>query len=168
MESNGLPGKIHVSLDTANHLIDCGKGHWASPRDTLVEAKGKGTIQTYWAEPIASGSNAEGTSVSNSDEDNSDQTALVNWTADILVSLTKRAIALHSGKHIHEQVIGAGPGKLASTVIDEFKDVIDMPQFSSGQSSNLLSPAELSESIKKEIQGFVVAISLVYRGECMH
>ena len=48
MESNGKAGSIHVSEDTAEALISRGKSDWVTPRTELVQAKGKGTMQTYW------------------------------------------------------------------------------------------------------------------------
>jgi Adenylate and Guanylate cyclase catalytic domain len=48
MESNGLPGKIHVSEATANELMHHGKPHWVTMRAEKVIAKGKGELQTYW------------------------------------------------------------------------------------------------------------------------
>jgi len=48
MESNGQPGRIHMSQDTANLLEDAGKGHWIEKRTDIVRAKGKGEMQTYW------------------------------------------------------------------------------------------------------------------------
>jgi class 3 adenylate cyclase len=42
MESNGLPGRIQVSQQTAYLLIDAGKGSWITPREDVIEAKGKG------------------------------------------------------------------------------------------------------------------------------
>ena len=48
MESNGIKGKIHVSQQTADELTKIGKGHWLTPREDLIEAKGKGKLQTYW------------------------------------------------------------------------------------------------------------------------
>lgn len=48
METTGVKGKIHLSEATAEELIKAGKGHWISPREELVQAKGKGTIQTYF------------------------------------------------------------------------------------------------------------------------
>ena len=48
MESNGAKGRIHVSEQTVAELQMSGFGHWAKPREDLVEAKGKGTLQTYW------------------------------------------------------------------------------------------------------------------------
>ncbi|CAB9499837.1 Receptor-type guanylate cyclase gcy [Seminavis robusta] len=47
MESNGAPNKIHMSQDTARILHEAGK-KWCKKRDDLVEAKGKGKMQTYW------------------------------------------------------------------------------------------------------------------------
>ena len=50
MESTGKKGRIQVSHTTATLLIDGGMGHWVTPRTSLVQAKGKGTMQTYWVE----------------------------------------------------------------------------------------------------------------------
>ena len=51
MESTGLPGKIHLSADTAELIIRDGKSQWLTKRDSMITAKGKGKLQTYWAEP---------------------------------------------------------------------------------------------------------------------
>jgi class 3 adenylate cyclase len=48
MESTGEPNNIHVSQATADQLVESGKAYWVKPRDKLVEAKGKGEVQTYW------------------------------------------------------------------------------------------------------------------------
>jgi Adenylate and Guanylate cyclase catalytic domain len=51
MESNSIKNRIQVSQKTADLLMAAGKGHWLTARDTLVEAKGKGKMQTYWLLP---------------------------------------------------------------------------------------------------------------------
>jgi hypothetical protein len=51
MESTGLPGKIQVSEETAMLIQGDSKSRWLTKRDTLVAAKGKGELQTYWVEP---------------------------------------------------------------------------------------------------------------------
>jgi hypothetical protein len=57
MESNGCVGRIQVSQSTADLLFANGKGHWLTPREDLVKAKGKGLLQTYWCcIPKSSGS----------------------------------------------------------------------------------------------------------------
>jgi len=51
MESTGEKNMIQVSQDTADLLNASGKGHWLTPRDGPVSAKGKGSILTYWLQP---------------------------------------------------------------------------------------------------------------------
>jgi class 3 adenylate cyclase len=48
MESTGGKDRIQISSSTAELLIASGKGHWLNQREDLVEAKGKGKLQTYW------------------------------------------------------------------------------------------------------------------------
>jgi Adenylate and Guanylate cyclase catalytic domain len=49
MEHTGEVNRIQVSESTAQLLIAAGKEHWLCCREGLVEAKGIGKIQTYWA-----------------------------------------------------------------------------------------------------------------------
>ncbi|KAL7569518.1 hypothetical protein ACA910_013893 [Epithemia clementina (nom. ined.)] len=51
MESTGVSNRIQVSQKTADLLRDAGKGEWLTARSDIVEAKGKGRLQTYWVEP---------------------------------------------------------------------------------------------------------------------
>jgi class 3 adenylate cyclase len=48
VETTGLTNKIHISHETAVLLQMSGKGHWATPREEKVVAKGKGEMQTYF------------------------------------------------------------------------------------------------------------------------
>ena len=48
IESTGARNKIHISLETAEQLTAQGKGHWCSPREERVVAKGKGELTTFW------------------------------------------------------------------------------------------------------------------------
>ena len=48
MESNGMPGRIHISEQTADLLKAAGKGSWVKKREDKIIAKGKGELQTYW------------------------------------------------------------------------------------------------------------------------
>ena len=51
MESTGQKGRIQLSQETADLLVKAGKGSWLEERRDMVEAKGKGTLQTYWLVP---------------------------------------------------------------------------------------------------------------------
>ena len=48
MESNGQKGRIHISESTAELLKAAGFSSWIVPREGRIEAKGKGSMQTYW------------------------------------------------------------------------------------------------------------------------
>lgn len=50
MESTGMRGKIQLSQSTADLIVSAGKGNWIRPREEIVSAKGKGSLQTYWLE----------------------------------------------------------------------------------------------------------------------
>ena len=50
MESTGFPDCIQLSQDTADLLISAGKMGWIKPRADMVNAKGKGLMQTYFLE----------------------------------------------------------------------------------------------------------------------
>lgn len=56
MESAGAPNRIQLSQATADCLAELGKGGWLRKRDTMIQAKGKGLVQTYW---LASRSNED-------------------------------------------------------------------------------------------------------------
>jgi len=48
IESNGVPGKIHISQATADELTKAGKGRWLTERPDKIIAKGKGELTTYF------------------------------------------------------------------------------------------------------------------------
>ena len=48
MESTGVASRIQLSQATANALEARGKSHWIVARQDRVEAKGKGSVQTYF------------------------------------------------------------------------------------------------------------------------
>jgi hypothetical protein len=48
-------GKIQVSEETAELIRLDGKESWLVKRDSMVTAKGKGLLQTYWVEPRRAG-----------------------------------------------------------------------------------------------------------------
>jgi class 3 adenylate cyclase len=53
MESTGLIDRVHISKETCTLLIKTGKEQWVTQRTELVSVKGKGQMQTYWANPLS-------------------------------------------------------------------------------------------------------------------
>ena len=55
METTGERNRIQLSEQTAHILVAHGRGSWLQPREDKVEAKGKGTLSTFWLrEEVAS------------------------------------------------------------------------------------------------------------------
>jgi class 3 adenylate cyclase len=46
MESTGEAGRIHMSQETADLLIEANKASWIEKRKDVISAKGKGELQT--------------------------------------------------------------------------------------------------------------------------
>jgi class 3 adenylate cyclase len=70
IESTGQRNKIHLSKETADLLIAAGKNHWVSEREEMVQAKGKGEMQTYWLSlKLQSGPSSKSGTTNSSDDD---------------------------------------------------------------------------------------------------
>ena len=116
MESTGKPGQIQLSQDTANILTAAGRENWIRPREDLVQAKGKGIMQTYWLVYSGRGSDDARSSIGDSERE-TDQPLqgkqsidgtndkpqvlesidkhqrLVDWNVEILQRLLKQIVA---------------------------------------------------------------------------
>ena len=108
MESTGEVNRIQVTQATADLLVKAGKQHWVTPREDLVTPKGKGSMQTYWAEPYmkagyaqsATGSESASHCQPKNEQNGLDDTGLddrtcrlIDWNVEMLSRLTKQIIA---------------------------------------------------------------------------
>jgi class 3 adenylate cyclase len=180
MESTGIPNKIQVSTATADLLIAAGKGSWVKPRDELIEAKGKGKLQTYWVEPKMMGAGGAGTlssdvqsshDLSGTSMDERTQ-RLVDWNTDILTRLVKRIIAKRSAATSH-QGKKATPGDIPQskkmTVLDEVKEIIELPELDTvAHTKEDPETVELDADVSTQLEGYVVAISALYNDNPFH
>ena len=67
IEAAGQGGRIHLSQSTADALRIRGKGHWLEKRTDMVEAKGKGRLQTWFLVDPQRSSSSNGASTSGED-----------------------------------------------------------------------------------------------------
>ena len=118
MESTGVPNRIQISQKTADYLFSINKGSWLTKRPDLVLAKGKGEMQTWWAEPKKS----SGSTMSSDDhlslgsvesmqglDDNLEQDdRLVDWSTTLLLDLLKKVVS-------KRQADGAASSSLSSS-----------------------------------------------------
>ena len=102
MESNGIPGRIHVSQQVAEELEKHGHGRWVQAREDKIHAKGKGEMQTYFVVGTSSTSSpSRGSSEVGSEFDDT----------------TARAQALMDASEYDETTVG-GPGTSSSSSIN--------------------------------------------------
>jgi Adenylate and Guanylate cyclase catalytic domain len=108
MESTGERGRIQLSQSTADLIMLSGKGQWLVPRNEIVTAKGKGSMQTFWLEmnsPKVAGRNTiTGQSTESlpmelggsesSDAQNSKNARSISWMTEVLLDYVKQIVRM--------------------------------------------------------------------------
>ena len=180
---------IQLSEDTANLLIAAGKQDWITPRDSLVAAKGKGLIQTYWL--TMKGSNRVQGSVSGhqpvvsdlvnihsinhslnpDDKPQFDEKTrrMVDWNVDVLHRQLKKIIAMRDSKSSMKAAALKLRNKAVDgkTVLDEVKEVIPL---STKAKTYKADPdnIELESEVMQQLRDYVAAIAGMYRDNPFH
>jgi len=97
MESTSQMNRIQISETTMQLLESAGKTNWYKKRDTTVDVKGKGNLQTYWLNV----SSPDGASTTSGSSDNSDRPALgsASKDEDLKQGLKKIRAAEHSSSN---------------------------------------------------------------------
>jgi hypothetical protein len=161
MESSGVPNRVHVSQETAQLLTVAGKGHWVKPREILVEAKGKGSMQTYWlVEAFPGGPKSANTSR---------PSGLLIWNTEILACLVRQIVARHRAMPTlqaqNEHGVVDNRESIDHTVLDEVQEVVELPVFDSSVARVNPEQVVLSDELRQEIHNFVSVINSLYRGK---
>jgi hypothetical protein len=185
MESTGIKSRIQASQATATLLIDGGMGHWVEPRDELVMAKGKGTMQTYWIEDkkVTSAAYVNNTDKSDSNSNGCIATGfsdfglpeknqrLVGWNTDLLAKLLCQIMARRnmpkSFRVADSSTVHHGEGQ---SVIDEVKEIIELPEF---DVRNFRTPQDLDSialppEVASQLRDYVVTIATKYHKNHFH
>lgn len=190
MESTGVPGKIHVSEETARLIKAAGKGHWVTARGETVCAKGKGILATYFVSISTSNkktsrsseqsSRNEGDSSASQEMSHSSSqnmktllcdktTRLIEWNVDVLLRLLKEIAA-------HRQALEELAGNTSATfdppceaksskrAFDEVQEIIALPEFNPEVIRKELTHAdvELDESVAAQLRNYVTNIAVMY------
>jgi hypothetical protein len=197
MESNGSPNMIQCSQKTADLLISSGKGHWLEKRADLVEAKGKGKLQTYWVEPptrvrgeAESTHNSESTSRASEIDamhivGSVDAIAgarierLIDWNVDAFAGLIKRVVArrMTVERSSKRSDAAAGPYNSSDSFHDlknprsEVAETIILPEFEfnmKAANSTEIPALELSEEVLWQLRDLISVIGYMYRPNAFH
>ena len=197
IESSGERNRIHMSEETAKLLVAAGKGHWVLQRTDLVQAKGKGALETFWLDPqlrsspsVKSGSKDAPDSLPQFSKADLtprmptiDEKAqrLIGWNVDVLGRLMKRIIArrnafLKLGRVRSSKVMQSLPSvsepenENATMVLDEVKEIIHLPAFDAVVNENQEDPDKiiLSEEVTDKLLKYIGTISEMYRDNPFH
>jgi hypothetical protein len=195
MESTGVRNRIQLSQETADLLLAANKGDWITRRETKVEAKGKGELQTYFLRILETAAQkSDRTSSTNGDSSDNSCPAIqaeaqekrnrgAEWTVDVLASILKDVVEsrLKHGirsdprhkieaaeRNCQTRNATAGTGQ---TVIDEVADCIVLPDYEAcheGRSRRDSFKGALDENVMKELRNFVQTISSLYNTNSFH
>ena len=196
IETTGKANRIHISQETGELLQKGGKGHWLQTRHEKVEAKGKGTLNTYWLDlkSAADGHAKEGSSAGGSGIGSDENVAqvepeqdhqvildekasrLVKWNVDILSRYLRKIVA----RRMASSTPGEYPHKLVTeeimdrrqegTVLDHTQDIICMPTFSEQVEKRRVDPEsiKLDEQILEQLNKYVSTMAAMYRENPFH
>eukprot|EP00980_Cylindrotheca_fusiformis_P023291 scaffold10332_cov101-Cylindrotheca_fusiformis.AAC.2 len=196
MESTGKQNQIQVSQSTADLIAASGKGHWMRKRDELVQAKGKGLVQTYWVRSKVSSSekieedldldilSPSGRRVSTSSvvferkdtesheaaHRNTIRQSLIDWQVELLSRLLKQIVLQRdmSNNNKTKPIGDAGIPKMLPR--DEIAEKIVMPAFDSKikQESMDIGSVELPAVVLSQLNDLVTTIALLYHENSFH
>lgn len=191
--STGMQNRVHVSEQTQQLLVAAGKQHWLKPRADAVEAKGKGTLRTFWCEPQTKDrSSATGSSVSGGESLGSDDKAsprnvisasrlsrpaldssekqirLVNWISDMLHEHIRKVVALRrprckSFKTTYMPASGQNS-------LDEVAEVIYLPRYNERKHAEALDANDITigDDVLSQLKEYIGAIANMYRDNPFH
>lgn len=187
MESSSATGRIHVSPETAELLRKLDKGHWLELRKDTVNAKGKGTMQTYWVnikdqaaapQDVKFESTALGLDTKLDSpgilSDDRKKNRLINWNVETLARLLKQIVARRhaaSGEGFRlSQSLHAASIETSNCPLDEVKEVIVLPEFDFRAASKQVSPDKicLDNRVMEQLRSYVTTISHLYYHNPFH
>lgn len=176
IESTGSVNKIQASQATAQLLTEAGKSHWCTRRAEPVQAKGKGTLETFWIIPKAESKSEE--NVSNVEQTpvavDTKEDRLVDWMCQLLLEHLARVVARrqtlglrsqNGSELIYEPAAG-------TTCLDEVKKIIRLPKFDAKMAQVEQSIASndvvISTEVKKQLHDYIATIASIYKRNPFH
>ncbi|KAG7374984.1 PAS domain containing protein [Nitzschia inconspicua] len=195
MESNGVPGHIQISQDTADLLRAAGKEHWLKERDVKIAAKGKGELQTYFLQlnsaPRSSNASSSGT-VTSYGEMSEDlnlpdpaevlerRNRVAEWTVEVMAQQLKTIVGMRMTHEVKQdsqakmrelEASSLSQVPESKTVIDEVAECIKLPDYSASnkQTSNFdVSEITLDAEVLEELRSYVQTIASLYNENPFH
>jgi len=188
MEQTGRPGRIQISSETAELVVKAGKGHWLHMREECVEAKGKGSLRTFWlscADDTSVGQSLMGQSLASSDHEScsdsllsssgglqSRTARLIDWNVETLGRLLKQIVARR--EVLPQSTSSEEPSneklEKGMTFLEEVKEIIELPEFDSKLAHQQKDPDsfDLSPAVVTELREYITCVASLYRDNPFH
>eukprot|EP00934_Nitzschia_sp_Nitz4_P005383 Nitzschia sp. Nitz4//scaffold17_size182527//44169//48060//NITZ4_001838-RA/size182527-augustus-gene-0.14-mRNA-1//-1//CDS//3329539292//5373//frame0 len=182
METTSLRGRIQLSSDTADLIIDAGRGQWVELREDLVEAKGKGKMQTYWLKPEKQGVDTRKSLIApspvanmlegNTEAGSEEKERLIDWNLTVMMSLIEKIMAsrgkarrpsradrlsMSNGLHEHGQ-----------RILDEVKEVIPLAEFDCQAVLRSDDYVVVPSIVRSELRDYIAQVCSLYVDNPFH
>lgn len=194
MESTGKQNQIQVSQATADLIEASGKSHWMKKRNELVQAKGKGLVQTYWIKSKVSSAEHQPTTIDilspsgrrlstgsvvferKDTEDkhtahrNRIRQSLIDWQVELLSRLLKQIVLRRSMKKKKKSQPLESFDVSKMLPREEIAEKIVMPAFdpeTKGKPMDIAS-VELPAAVISELNDLVTTVALLYHDNSFH
>ena len=188
MESNGQPGRVHISEETASLLAQSGKSHWVEMREDKIVAKGKGELQTYWLVRNTNSSTGTGSEISESVCDDTTTTSgttpteeshaasqldakimrLVSWNAQSLLGPLEQLSALRALESPSDDSGDYFPEVDDTKIpLEEVADAIEVFP-SSYVPATELNDTPMDPEVEPQLQEFCTVIASLYGNHAFH
>jgi class 3 adenylate cyclase len=191
MESTGESGKIQMSRDAAEKVIQAGKESWLKQREAAVMMKGKGVMGTFWLSAHHSRDEVNHSSIAGDSitehNDVVDQVTgpvddrslrLVNWHVETMVGMLRQIVARRNVAHAELRASNAGKHldtsefqlSLDRTFLEEVKEIIELPGFDAKKFKDEQSPETVSidGKVVEQLRDFVTCVATLYRDNSFH
>ena len=176
MESTGSANKIQVSQKTADLIIASGRESWLTKREDLVNAKGKGLLQTYWLSRKRNASTFLGSDgsdmsdpspcVENNAPIDPKIQRLIDWNVGIFQELLEEIVA---HRRATEMVPSSGEVVESTTneskhVRDEVVETISMPDYNDIITKNG-ETSKLDSKVIIQLRDYITQIASFYHSD---
>ena len=183
LESSSDRGRIQCSKETADHLTNSGKGAWLQRRTNAIEAKGKGSLETFWVsvhgEQVPSRVSTDGDCVTNDKYGPSNPlldertNRLIDWNVEMLLGLLKQIVARRNASESPEKTSStdkADGALLGATPLEEVREIIALPEFDKKAASKQPRPEEvfIPEIVQHQLHNLVSCIASMYNDNPFH
>ena len=194
MESTSLARKVQVSMETAALIEAAQKGHWLVKRQSAVQAKGLGLLETYWlnTEEVKSQGVAPKTFVGEELENDESNVShhwgdlalesstftqkferLIDWNVEVLLSfLTKLGEnridpdGHVASVNVNGKIADMGEGK---SIFSEVTEVIELPPFNARSAhGSLITKYVVSTKVRAQLWDYVSRIASMYQDVPFH